>query len=101
MMSVAVGITQTGGQCRFSSYLSLIKKALVSAGFRDVPVVAIASDQVLNQQGLKFDLKKIAKKAMLVMFFADSLMQMYNSTVVREVNRGDARRLMGKYLSLL
>lgn len=30
----AVAITQTGGQCRASNYLALIKTALVDAGFR-------------------------------------------------------------------
>ena len=35
----AIGFSQTGGQCRASSYPSMLKKALISAGFEDVPVV--------------------------------------------------------------
>ena len=31
----AVAITQTGGQCRASNYISLIKKALIDAGYTD------------------------------------------------------------------
>ncbi|HOT15992.1 MAG TPA: acyl-CoA dehydratase activase-related protein, partial [Bacteroidales bacterium] len=35
---IAIGITQTGGQCRATNYLSLIKKAMVAAGYEDIPV---------------------------------------------------------------
>lgn len=35
--NTAVAITQTGGQCRASNYISLIKKALTESGIKDVP----------------------------------------------------------------
>ncbi|MCF0206505.1 MAG: 2-hydroxyacyl-CoA dehydratase, partial [Bacteroidales bacterium] len=37
---IAVCITQTGGQCRASNYLSLIKNAMVAAGFTNTPVIS-------------------------------------------------------------
>ena len=39
--NTAVGITQTGGQCRASTYLSLLKKGMVTAGFEDIQVIAL------------------------------------------------------------
>ena len=46
-----IAITQTGGQCRASNYLPLIKKALVDAGYADVPVVSLTlGDDIENDQ---------------------------------------------------
>ncbi|MBU1662477.1 MAG: CoA activase, partial [Chloroflexi bacterium] len=47
----AIGFSQTGGQCRATSYPSMIKKALVAAGFEQVPVVTLSTSlSVLNDQ---------------------------------------------------
>ncbi|MGA1821522.1 MAG: acyl-CoA dehydratase activase-related protein [Thermoplasmatota archaeon] len=94
------GITQTGGQCRASSYLSLLKKALVSAGFENIPVVTVSlSNQPLNYQpGAKFNKRKLLQMGVLGILFADSMMQMYNSTAFREVNKGDSQRIVDRYM---
>ena len=39
---IAVCMSQTGGQCRATSYLSLIKKALIASGNEDIPVISLA-----------------------------------------------------------
>lgn len=45
----AVAITQTGGQCRASNYIALIRKGLVNAGFADVPgYIRIAGQRSAN-----------------------------------------------------
>ncbi len=97
---VAVGITQTGGQCRASSYISLIKKAMINAGFADVPVVSVNTDGLGKdeQPGFVIPWGKIAKTTLIAMIFADGISQMYFSTVVREKNRGDAEKLKDLYL---
>ena len=48
---IALIMTQTGGGCRASNYISLIRKALVKAGYSQVPVVS------LNMSGLENGLK--------------------------------------------
>lgn len=40
--NTCVAITQTGGQCRASNYISLIKKALIENGYTNTPVVSLA-----------------------------------------------------------
>ncbi len=97
---VAVGITQTGGQCRASTYLSLIKKALISAGFRDVPVIAIGTEgKVLNSQpGFEVNWMKLLPTTFAAICYADSLAKMYYSTVARETQKGTSARLLDKYL---
>jgi predicted nucleotide-binding protein (sugar kinase/HSP70/actin superfamily) len=98
---VAVGITQTGGQCRASSYLSLIKKGLVSAGYSNIPVVGIATNGVSynNQPGFEdFDTGKFLKKALIGIMYGDAIAKMYYTTAVREINKGDADRLVEKHI---
>ncbi len=98
--NTAVGITQTGGQCRASSYLSLLKKALVAAGFEEVPVITVttSSKQLNYQPGLKMDMRRLTKMGLFALMYSDSLMMMYYSTAVREKNKGDTWALVDKYL---
>jgi predicted nucleotide-binding protein (sugar kinase/HSP70/actin superfamily) len=97
---VAVAITQTGGQCRASTYLSLIKKALIAAGFEDVPVIAIGTEgKVINSQpGFEVNWMKLMPTLFAALCYSDSLASMYYSTVVREIRKGDTAHLLEKYL---
>ncbi len=97
---IAVGITQTGGQCRASTYLSLIKKALVAAGYDDIPVIAVGTaGKIINSQpGFKIDYKKILPITFSAMLYADSISKLYFSTIIREKNKGDTQNLVNKYL---
>jgi len=100
---VAVGISQTGGQCRATNYLTLIKKALANAGYGDVPVVALGvGTSPLNEQpGMHFSLSKIAKCAVSAIVYGDCLSQMYYSTVVREQVSGTSAKLRDSYMAAL
>ena len=97
----AVGFSQTGGQCRASCYASLMKKAMVAAGFESVPVVTLSTNfQTLNEQpGFEVNMREYMYKALIGMSFTDALTDMYYSTVVRERNKGDAKRAADKYLN--
>jgi predicted nucleotide-binding protein (sugar kinase/HSP70/actin superfamily) len=96
----AIGFSQTGGQCRASSYPSMVKKALVAAGFADVPVVTLSTNlEVLNDQpGFKFDVKEYMYKAILGMLFTDALSEMYHASAARESQKGAAITVANKYL---
>jgi len=98
---IAVGITQTGGQCRASNYLSLIKKAMLAAGFDDVPVISVTTTSAkgLNDQpGFEIDWLKMLKVLFLGLMVADSLAKMYYAIAPREKKRGDATKLHHQYL---
>ncbi|MCP4543092.1 MAG: CoA activase [Chloroflexi bacterium] len=103
LSNTAVGISQTGGQCRASCYLSLLKRALIAAGFEDIPVVSLTTAmKPLNEQpGFKMDIKQYVYKAMFGMIYADALRDMYHATAVREVNKGQALEVANKYLAIL
>jgi predicted nucleotide-binding protein (sugar kinase/HSP70/actin superfamily) len=96
----AIGFSQTGGQCRATSYPSMIKKALVAAGFEDVPVVTLSTNlSVLNDQpGFRFNTRDYIYKAAVGMMFTDALSDMYYSTVQREKNKGQTQAVTDKYL---
>ena len=97
--NTAVVLTQTGGQCRASSYVSLIRKGLVAAGLDEVPVIAISNEEVNAQPGFDIDKTGLFKRLALGIIFADPLARMYLSTVVREKTPGTAKALHSKYLS--
>lgn len=97
----AIGFSQTGGQCRATSYPSMIKKALVAAGFADVPVVTLATSlNILNDQpGFRFDTKEYIYKAAIGTMFMDALSDMYHSTVIREKQKGATQEITDRYLN--
>lgn len=99
----AIGFSQTGGQCRATSYPSMIKKALVAAGFDQVPVVTLSTStsmRTLNDQpGFQFNTKDYMYKAAIGMMFNDALSEMFYSTVIREKHKGAAQAVADKYLN--
>lgn len=97
----AVGITQTGGQCRASNYYPIIKKALVDAGFADVPVISVSFGSGLrnNQPGFKINWLKSIPIALSAILFGDNLSKLYHATVVRIEDRQKVKDLRDRYLS--
>lgn len=101
--NICIGMTQTGGQCRASNYISLIKRALIEAGYADIPVVSITfNNNALDNDQPDFSLNwmKILPTAIAALLFSDVLAKIYYSAVVREKEVGAANRLKEKYLQL-
>ncbi len=96
-----VAMTQTGGQCRASNYLPLLRKALMDHGFTNTPVISISflSGLQNEQPGFKINWPKILPLALMTILYADAMAKFYYSTVCRESQAGSARRLLGHYLS--
>ncbi len=99
--NVAVGITQTGAQCRASNYASLIKKGLLGAGY-DIPVITVHfKSATLNEQpGFEFSRIQLMKIGLYALAFADALSLMYHPMLVREREKGTAWRIVQNYLNL-
>ena len=96
---VAVIITQTGGQCRATNYYALIKNAMISAGFKDIPVVSLATGAEVQNQQPGFSLKWRALAPMVIngLLYADCINKLYFASAVREKKSGEAARLRKKY----
>lgn len=97
---IAVAMTQTGGQCRASNYVALIKRALVNAGLSQVPVVAITFGGSIknDQHGFRPNWLKILPTAFHAVVYGDCIAKMYYSSVVREKEKGQAEALKNEYI---
>jgi predicted CoA-substrate-specific enzyme activase len=98
--NIVVAVTQTGGQCRATNYLSQIKAGMTNAGFSRIPVIAIATGGVFQneQRAFKIPFMKIADVLIHTILYADALQQMYNSTVVREKRKGETQQFFDFYI---
>ncbi len=98
--NTVVVMSQTGGQCRASNYIALIKKAMLNAGFKNTPVISLAAgDGLLNEQpGFSVEWKKITKVVLTGMVFGDALSKMHYATIVREKVPGATKKLTENYL---
>ena len=84
----AVLITQTGGGCRASNYMPLIRKALKTE-FPLVPVVSVNFSGLEKDSSLNISLKLFLKLAYSI-FYGDSIMWCYNQTKPYEKIEGSA-----------
>ena len=100
---MAAGITQTGGQCRATNYYAIIRKALVDAGFKDVPVVSVSfgENTAKKQDGFHLNWKKTLPIALATILFGDSLSRLYCSTIVRckEEDKKQVKELHDSYIN--
>ena len=83
----AVIITQSGGGCRASNYLPLLRKALKKAGFPQVPALSINMAGLEKDSSLKLTLPLI-RKVLAATIYADLIMHLANQTRPYEVNKG-------------
>ena len=82
----ALLISQTGGGCRASNYMPLIKKAVASE-FPSVPVVSVNISGLEKDSSMDMPLKRLIKLLYSV-FYGDSIMWCYNQTKPYEVEKG-------------
>ena len=100
--SVAVAMSQTGGQCRATNYVGIIKRAMVQSGFGDVPLIAlgVSTRQGINdQEGFDIPWLRIIPAVLNGLLYADTIAKMYYAAVVREKHKGMAVQLRDKYLA--
>lgn len=92
----ALMITQTGGGCRASNYLHLLKKALDKAGYSNVPVISLNISGLSPSPGFRLTLPFL-KKAMAAVILGDFMMMIKNQCEPYEVHPGDTQRVIQKW----
>ena len=90
---VALMLFQTGGGCRASNYVSLLRKALIKAGFEYVPVVSFSLAGLEKHPGFRLTLPFL-HKMMYAVTCGDLLMSLYNQCRTTEINRGQSKKLL-------
>ena len=88
----ALMITQTGGGCRASNYINLLRKALKNNGMGYVPVVSFNLHNMEKNPGFKFTPKLIVELVASVCY-GDVLMWIGNQVRPYELEKGAADRM--------
>lgn len=98
--STCVAMTQTGGQCRASNYISLIRKALVENGYTNTPVISVTFGGGIEnyQPGFKVNWLKVLPIALAAILYGDCVARFYYASYVREKVKGEADRLRDLYM---
>lgn len=89
---VALMLFQTGGGCRASNYISLLRKALINAGTPYVPVIPFGVAGIEKHPGFTLSVPMLHRMIYAVMY-GDLMMLLVNQVRPYENNRGDAARL--------
>jgi predicted nucleotide-binding protein (sugar kinase/HSP70/actin superfamily) len=93
----ALMITQTGGGCRASNYIFLLRKALKKAGFGFVPVISLSFGMEKNS-GFSLSLSLI-RRFLGGVVYGDQLMLLSNQTKPYEVNKGETMALVDDWIA--
>ncbi len=95
----ALMLTQTGGGCRASNYIHLLRKALKKE-FPQVPVISLNLSGLEKGSSFTLSLPLLIKVAISI-FYGDLLMSLYNQCKPYEINEGDTEKTREKWQKLL
>ena len=95
----ALMMTQTGGGCRASNYIFLLRKALKKAGFENIPVISLSIGMETNP-GFKLTIP-LVRRGLAAFVYGDLLTLLSNQTKAYEINKGESMRLVDKWVDRL
>lgn len=96
----ALIITQTGGGCRASNYIFLLRKALYKAGFGNIPVASLNFSGLEKDSGLPMNLTFV-REMLSAIYYGDFLVTLKAQTAPYEVEKGAAEALQEKWLNAI
>ena len=91
----ALMLTQTGGGCRASNYIHLLRKALKKE-FPQVPVISLNLSGLEKGSGLSLTLPLLIKVVYAV-FYGDLLMSLYDQCKPYEIHSGESESVREKW----
>lgn len=91
---------QTGGGCRASNYVSLIRKALKKAGMEYVPVISFSLTGLEQHPGFTLGIKRL-HRMLYAVIYGDLLMNLVNQIRPYETCKGDAEKLADEWTERL
>ncbi|MEG1835429.1 MAG: 2-hydroxyacyl-CoA dehydratase [Oscillospiraceae bacterium] len=92
---VALMITQTGGGCRASNYIHLLRKALITAGFEFIPVVSLNLSGLEKCEGFNLSFTML-QRMVAATIYGDMLILLRNQTMAYEITIGESAALVEK-----
>lgn len=91
---------QTGGGCRASNYISMLRKALKRAGYEYVPVISFSLSGLETHPGFKLSLRTY-QRVIYAILYGDMFLQLKNQVEPYEIEKGAAARLSDELSSKL
>ncbi len=95
----AVVLSQTGGQCRASNYIPLLRKALEDMDMGHVPVISFSWTGIESNPGFSIS-PKLIKRGGISLLYGDVLMRLLYATRPYEKTPGSANALFEKWMGL-
>ena len=92
----AVFMSQTGGGCRASNYIALLRKALDDLNMGQIPVVSVNMTGLEKNSGFKLSLGLI-RRILMAGIYGDTFMRVLYATRPYEKEKGSADRLHKKW----
>ena len=89
---IALVISQTGGGCRATNYISFIRRALEKAGYGYVPVIGLSAQGIEKNSGFSFT-PGLLNKAVQAIVYGDVFMRTVYHTRPYEVKPGSVNKL--------
>ena len=93
---LAIMMTQTGGCCRASNYVSFIRRALNKAGYKHIPVISLNANGMEKNSGFKFT-AGLLKDAAYALVYGDLFMKCLYRVRPYEKEPGSANALYKKW----
>ena len=98
---LAVVITQTGGGCRATNYIALIRKALAAAGMGHIPVISFALQGHLDESNSGWSITlPMLKQGVYALSYGDLLMAALYRTRPYEAEPGSAQALFDRWMEV-
>jgi predicted nucleotide-binding protein (sugar kinase/HSP70/actin superfamily) len=99
--NTSVMMTQTGGGCRATNYIPLLRKGLIDAGFPQVPVVSLSmgNQGTEKTEGFKFTAPMLTR-FMIAVLYGDLFERVVYRTRPYEAEKGSVNDLHDKWLNI-
>ena len=92
----AIIMSQTGGGCRASNYIAMLRKALKQLDMEQIPVVSLNYVGLEKNPGMKFT-PKLLLGVLYAIIYGDLFMRLVNATRPYEVEPGSVDALYNKW----
>ncbi len=98
--TTALMITQTGGGCRASNYIHLLRKALKKAGLEKIPVISLNMSGLESNPGFTITVPML-RKIVAAVLYGDLLMHLHNQVYPYAVNKTECTDLLNHFTDKL
>ncbi|MCL2036163.1 MAG: 2-hydroxyacyl-CoA dehydratase [Oscillospiraceae bacterium] len=98
--TTSVMITQTGGACRATNYIGMLKKAMEEAGYKDIPLISLNIVGMEKNPGFSLTPILLARAA-ISLIYGDLLSRCLYRVRPYEMEKGSANKLYEKWNEFL